>query len=138
MNLLYSYLFTGTSKALSDDTMGGLIQGFETFTLSMGTAALGESIQKDNTATGNHLNSNEDIKRLHASHGVYLAQIRRAKKRSRPLLIAQVCEHAERFWFGSGRQIDYRDVLLHAIIVVVSIWGSVTMKRTRCALRTCQ
>ncbi len=47
-----------------------------------------------------------------------MAQIRRAKKRARPLRIAQVCEHAERSWFGSGRKIDYRDVLLHAIIVV--------------------
>ncbi len=47
-----------------------------------------------------------------------MAQIGRAKNRARPLLIAQVCEHAERFWFGYGRLIDYREVVVHAIIVV--------------------
>ncbi len=118
MNLLYSYCYTGTHKQLSDDTMRGSIQGLETFYTEHGHRGPWRVDTKYITATGNPLNSNEDIKRLRASHRVYLAQIGRAKKRARPLLIAQVCEHVERFWFGSGRQIDNRDVLLHAIIVV--------------------
>ncbi len=35
----------------------------------------------------------------------------------RRLILSQVCEHAERFWFGCGKQIDYRDILLHKIMI---------------------
>ncbi len=80
--------------------MGGLIQGLRKIYTEHGHRGPWRVDTKDNSATGNPLNSNEDIKRLRASHRVYLAQIGRAKKRARPLLIAQVCEHAERFWFG--------------------------------------
>ncbi len=70
MNLLYSYCYTGTPKALSDDTMGGLIQGLRNIYTEHGHRGHWRVDTKDNSATGNPLNSNEDIKRLRASHRV--------------------------------------------------------------------
>ncbi len=118
MNLLYTYCRCGTEQALSDDTMGGLIQGLRHVYSEAGHRGAWVVDKKNQTATGNPLSNNEEIKQLRASNRVFLIKLGRGKKRARPLSVALVCEHATRYWFGCGKPIDCRDVLLHAIMVV--------------------
>ncbi len=40
------------------------------------------------------------------------------KLRKRPLSVSHVCEHSKKFWFGKEGLVDYRDVILHAVLVV--------------------
>ena len=47
-----------------------------------------------------------------------LARIGRTKIRPLGLEVGRIFEHAKQLWLGSGKLIDHRDVLLHAILVV--------------------
>ena len=67
---------------------------------------------------GKPLTNNPDIVQLRSAHRVKLARIGRAKTRPPPLQVGNIVEHAKQFWLGSGKLVDYRDVLLHAILVV--------------------
>jgi len=118
LNLLNNYCKIGTPGALSDDTVGALVQGLRAVYEEAGHRAPWNLNVQEKTAQGNPLTGNEDIKKLRAAHRVYLSQIGRSKVRTRPLPMGLVCEHASRFWLGCGREIDNRDILLHAILIV--------------------
>ncbi len=83
MNLLYTYCRCGTEQALSDDTMGGLIQGLRHVYSEPGTECMGRG-QEESNSHRNPLSNNEEIKQLRASNRVFLIKLGRGKKRARP------------------------------------------------------
>ena len=118
LNFIYTYCNSGTPDALSIDSLNALVQGLPNTYSSYGHIGPWRVDLRDNSASGNPLVGNEDIQNLRSSHKMYLSHIGRSKKRARPLTIALICEHALRFWFGSGRGIDNRDILPHAMITI--------------------
>lgn len=118
LNLLSQYCKTGLPDALADDTMGGIIQGLRTVFEENGHRGPWRADSITGVCSGNPLTANDDVKQLRATHRVHLSQIDRIKMRPRPLPMSLVCEHAIRYWFGCGQAIDYRDVILHAIILL--------------------
>lgn len=118
INIIAQYCNTGKETALSEDTMGGLIQGFRTMFEKSGHRGTWSVDPMSGRASGNPLIGNDDIKKLRVTHRVHLSQIDRIKIRARPLPISLVAEHANVFWFGCGKDINYKDVLLHTIMLV--------------------
>lgn len=65
---------------------------------------------------------NPDIESLRRAHRVHLSRYGSVTLRARPITSEQVCNHAEKFWFGADsleenrKQPDSRDILLHAIL----------------------
>lgn len=55
---------------------------------------------------------------LRRAHRVHLSRYGAVALRARPIKAAQVCSHAEKFWFGSLAGVDARDIQLHAILVL--------------------
>lgn len=55
---------------------------------------------------------------MRKSHRANLARHGSLSLRARPITAEQVCLHAEQFWFGSDKNVDKRDVLLHAVLVL--------------------
>jgi len=118
INIIAQYCNTGKDSALSEDTMGGLIQGFRVMFEKCGHRGTWRVDPTTGRASGNPLIGNDDIKKLRATHRVHLSQIDKVKIRARPLPISLVAEHADKFWFGCGKSINYKDVLLHTIMLV--------------------
>ena len=118
LNFIYTYCNSGTPEALSIDSLNALVQALPNTYSSYGHIGPWRIDLRDNSASGNPLVGNEDIQDLRSSHKVYLSHIGRSKKRAGPLPIALVCEHALRFWFGSGRDIGNRYILPHATLII--------------------
>ena len=118
MNLLYDYCKMNSPEALSNDSVAAMVQGLRTVYEEAGHRGRWTVDERSSTAKGNPCTGNDDIIKLRAAHRVHLSQIDRSKLRARPLQIALVCEHAKQFWFGHGGHVDYRDVLLNAIMII--------------------
>lgn len=118
LNLISVYCKVGTPDAQSDDSVGALVQGLRAVYEEAGHRAAWNVNIVEGKASGNPLTGNDDVKKLRAAHRVHLSQSDRSKFRPRPLNLGHVCEHATRFWLGNGGEIDQRDVLLHAIMIV--------------------
>lgn len=121
LNLLSEYCHTGKKEALSDDTMGALVQGLRALYLDHGHKGSWMIDVQSGSAGGNPLIGNEDLKKLRSNHRIHLSLLGRTKTRPRPLTMAQVCEHAEKYWFNDDKdteRVDYRDVILHAVLLI--------------------
>lgn len=118
VNFLYNYCKSGTDASLSEDAMNAMIQGLINIYREHGHRGSWHVEISTKFASENSLIGNEDIKSLRSCHKFHLSRLGKSKKQPRPLPIEMVFEHAERFWFGCGNPIDFRDVLLHAIMIV--------------------
>ena len=74
-------------------------------------------------STRNLLEGNDDLEKLCINHKVYLSRLGRSKKRARALPIALVCEDALHFWFGCGKPMYNRDVLINVLALLGFNWG---------------
>lgn len=117
LNLLTHYCKTKSDNPLSVDLMGAIIQGLRAVYTDYGHRGAWFVDRNTGLATGNPLTGNEDLKILRSKHRKQLSKLGRLKTRPTPLSMAHVCEHAERFWFTDSK-VDYRDALLHAIMLV--------------------
>ena len=121
LNLLHKYCRVGTENALSDDTMGGLIQGLRRVYDEHGHDMSWTIDRASNKAWGNPLTNNTQVVALRKAHRVYLAQYGKMKHRARPITASIICNHAAKYWFGkedSRSPIDCRDIILHAVLTV--------------------
>ena len=118
LNLLADYCKFGTADALKNDSMGALAQGLRHVYCEEGHT---KTFQYDGSAckaSGNPLIGNPDLQALRKAHRVHLAHLGFVTLRSRPITAANICDLAEKFWYGRGKVTAAPDVLLHAILVV--------------------
>lgn len=119
LSLLADYCKFGTKESLGIDAMNALIQGLR-HVYSENGHTQAWSISTDGIATGNPLINNPDVDSLRKAHRVHLARYGSVPLKARPITVGIVCDHAEKFWFGSnyGKMIDIRDIQLHAIFLL--------------------
>lgn len=74
--------------------------------------------QKTVIAERNPLIGNPDLYILIRAHRIFLARYGQVQSKVILITADHFCSHAERFWYGSGRVLDTRDVELPALLVV--------------------
>ena len=118
INFLYAYCKMGTNDPLTVDAFNAIAQGLRNIYSTEGHRGVWTINHKSNTTVGNPLRDNDDVNKLRSSLKVHRPRLGKLKRSALPLPIALVCEHALRYWFGCGQQIDYRDILLHAAMIL--------------------
>ncbi len=118
IKLLSTYCKTITKDPLSDESIGTCVWRIKFFYDEIGHRGPW-TVDKDlRTAKWNPLYRNPDIDKLRFAHRFRLAKVGKAEIRPRPLQVGHVADHAKQFWLGSNNLRGYRDVLLHATMVV--------------------
>lgn len=117
LNLLADYCKFGTPNCLRNDSMSALIQGLR-FVYSENGHYQSWTVDENGIARGNPLINNPDLDQLRRAHRVHLARYGVISLKARPITAHMVCDHAERFWYGCGRALDVRDIMLHSIFVL--------------------
>ena len=118
LNLLADYCKFGTADALKNDSMGALAQGLRHVYCEHGHTKTWQVDESAGKATGNPLIGNSDLQALRKAHRVHLAHQGFVTLRSRPITVANICDLAEKYWYGTEQATAAADVLLHAILVV--------------------
>lgn len=118
LNLLAEYCKFGTEQSLRNDAMGALIQRLRILYHENGHYQSWSVDDNTSQAKGNPLVSNPDVSSLRRAHRVHLSRYGTISLKARPVTATQICEHAEKFWFGCGSNVDARDIQLHAILVL--------------------
>ena len=77
LNLIYTYCKTGTPNALSVDSLNALIQGLRNVYSAYGHKGAWRVDQRDSSASGNPLDSNEDLLKPRMSHKVHPSRLGR-------------------------------------------------------------
>ncbi len=118
VNLLSTYFKTYTEDPLSDESMGGLVQGLRCLYDEAGHRGPWTEDEDLTTVKGDALHRNTDIDKLRSAHRVRLARVGKAKISPRPLQVGHVAERTKEFWLDCNNLRDYPDVLLYGIMVV--------------------
>ena len=126
-NLLHQYCRLGTPEALTDESVGSIIQGLRILYQQHGHYDNWQVDRHTKRASGNPLCGNSQIAELRRSHRVFLSGLGVTRTRASPFSVNQIVAHAESYWFGSKRSllhgIDVRDVMIHAILTLAMNTG---------------
>lgn len=117
MNFLVNHCRYNTKTALKIDTFGGYVQGLRLMYEKYGHDGTWFSDASSGVTKGNPLTGNPDFDRFRRAYKVNLAKYGGVKIRARPITVEIVCDHAEKFWFGSN-SMKLMDIALHSIFVL--------------------